>query len=94
MHPDDMRLETVVVCRVIDHASGTRQALEPVDLPVVTGPERVLDQYVLAVLQEIGQSLHLGAVGNAHERGVVAGDRHLLEVAIIRLFVDGSTDAT
>ena len=88
MHPDVVRLETVVVCRVTDHASGTRQLLERFNLSVIQGPQRFLHQHVLAVRQEIGQHPNFGLVGNAHEGRVVAGHRHVLDGAVLRFFVD------
>src|SRR5436190_3073495 len=87
-HGDIVRLEAMVVGGVEDHTEAPRQRLELAYLGVVGGPQRLLDQRMLAVLGQVREQLELGAVGDAAERRVVALDRNILQVAIIGAGVD------
>ncbi len=80
-----MRLEAVIIGGVADRAGRSRRALECFELGVVRRMQRLLDQRVFAVAQQIIEDLDLRRVRRAHERGVVAIKRHGGDLAPIRL---------
>src|SRR5713101_3059786 len=64
-HTHEVRLEAMIIGGVANNAALARQRLEPGDVALVLGPQRLLDQHVLAVLHAIGEELDLGFVGDA-----------------------------
>ena len=83
--PHEVRLEAVIIGGVANHALVARQALERRDLIVFRSPERLFDQHVLALADQLGEQRNLRLVGNAAERRVIVGRRHLREVTVICL---------
>ena len=76
-----MRLEPVIIGGVADRAGLRRQCGEFGQVLVAVRQQRLLDQRVLAVAEQIGQQLDLGLVGHAEQRRVVAVERHVLDAA-------------
>src|SRR5262249_50379403 len=65
-----------------------RQTLQPHDVALLPGPQRLLDQHVLAVLEAVGEHLDLRFIGDTGEHRVIVRERHVGDGAIARLVVD------
>ncbi|CAB4699547.1 unannotated protein [freshwater metagenome] len=84
-HAHEVRLEAVVVGGVAEHALVARNGFELGQLLFVIGPQRLLDQHVLAVAEQVREQLYLGFVGCAYQGRVVIGQRHFLHRLVFGL---------
>src|SRR5262249_35839637 len=83
-----MRLEAMVIRRVDEHAAGTRGALQFGDVLVASGPQRLFDEHVLAVLDAVANEVELRLVRNAGEDGVVAIKRDVAQALVVGVLAD------
>ena len=80
-----MRLEAVIVGGVTDRARRARRAFERIQLGFACRMQRLLDQRVFAVTEQVTQDFDFRLVGRADQSGVVAIERHRGDVAPIRI---------
>ena len=73
----------MVVGGVTHRARAARARLEVAQLPLGLGEQRLLDEDVLAVGEQMLEHLHLGLVRHADEGRIVAVERDLANVAIV-----------
>ena len=91
-HAHEVRLEAVIVGDVEHDASRARVLLQPCERRLVVGDQRLFDQRVLAMLDEVTEQLDLRRVGNAEQRRVERVERNLAQIPKVRLgiaHVDG-----
>ncbi len=92
-HAHIMRLEAVVVGGVDERTVRPRGVLQLDQLGLVGRVQRLLDEGVLAVLGQVAKDVLLGLIGRAHDGGVERIERHLTDLAPVRLLVDRIDDA-
>ena len=83
-HPDEMRLESVVVGRVADDPRLGGAGGEPLERRLGGGEQRLFHQDVLPVGQQVVEDVHLDVVGRADEGRFVGVQRHLLHRGVLR----------
>src|SRR3954454_21630610 len=84
-HPHEMRFKSMVVSRVADRAAPARRAFEFQQFVGAGRLQRLLDQHVLAVIEQIPENLELRGIWRADCRGRVAINRHITNIPPIGL---------
>src|SRR5258708_966637 len=75
-HAHEMRLKAMVVGGVADCAGALGERFERRNLCIFLGPQRLLDQHMLTVAEQIRQQLELRLVWATHQGTIIAGQRH------------------
>ncbi len=63
--------------------------LQPLDLALARSVQRLLDECMLAVSRQVAEDFLLGRIRRAYEGGVELVERHLADVAPMRLGKEG-----
>src|SRR5262249_7557764 len=82
-HAHEVRLETMVIGGVTHHALPTRLLPQLFDLRRGIGPEGLLHQNMVWLIDGVGQQLDFRRVGNTGQYGIVAIERHVIEPLVV-----------
>ena len=79
LHPHEARLEAVVVGGIADDGLALGHGRQRLQRALVGRHQRLLDEHVLAVAEQVAEELELGGVGCADQRRLERVERHLRE---------------
>ncbi len=84
-HAHEMRLEAMIIGGVDHDAARAGVRLEVEDVLVAVDPERLFDEHAFAVFDAIAEHRRLRLVRDAGEHRVIGGERHILDVLVVRV---------